>query len=143
MNTYTYTADTISDSQMLEYVHRMANRMDPYVSASFGPHDTMAFMQSVYRHLKGVWYGLSVAQMREDALFQSNTMYRFVSKWQDRWLHTSHLSKVIEDETKYQSICSGSCMTMHTIGTYCPFPEQIHEAQVPVIWNDHTPPNKL
>lgn len=123
---------------MLEYIHKMAYKVEPYVSSSFGPGDTMAFMQSVHNQLKKDWYGLCVAQMREDSLFQSDTMFKFVRKWQDSWLHTTLLAKEIEWKDKYESICSGSCMLVHAIGVYCPFPEQMHEAHNPVIWNGKT-----
>ena len=143
MNTYTYTVDNITESQMLEYVHKMAYKVEPYVSSSFGPHDTMAFMQSVHKHLKSVWYGLSFAQLREDSKFQSDTMFKFVKKWQDRWLHTTMLAGELEAAYRYESTRSGSFMGVSYIGDYSPYPEQIHEAHNPVIWNDHKPPQKL
>lgn len=140
---HTYTPH-ITDSQMLKFVHHLATKPEPFFSGSeWVATDTMAYMQYVEKHLKESWYGLSFAQMREDSKFQSDTMYKFVHKWQDRWLHTTLLAGELEAAYKHESMISGTFMGVGYIGDFSPYPEQFHEAHNPIIWNDHTPPDKL
>lgn len=141
MNTYT---PNITDSQMLKFVHHLATKPEPFFSGSeWAATDTMAYMQYLEKHLKESWYGLSFAQMREDSKFQSDAMYKFVKSRQDRWLHVTMLAGELNAAYKYESMISGTFMGVAYIGDYSPFPEQIHEALKPVIWNDHKPPQKL
>ncbi len=131
---------------MLKFVETGSVKVDPYVSGSeFPPDSIMPHMQYLKRHLKEVWYGLVFAQYREDSWFPNRTIDAFISLWQDRWLHTTFRSIDISKQYDLELV-KGSGYTPMQItycGEYTPFPEQFHEAHIPKIWNDHTPPDRL